>query len=78
MELLEWSDKFISGNNLIDTQHEILMKECKEILSLIMQDNHDNSYVLEKIIKLSRKIEEHFFDEEKILLDKNFTIRGTY
>lgn len=73
MELLEWSDKFISGNNLIDTQHEILMKECKEILSLIMQDNHDNSYVLEKIIKLSRKIEEHFFDEEKILLDKNFT-----
>lgn len=65
MELLEWSDKFISGNNLIDTQHEILMKECKEILSLIMQDNHDNSYVLEKIIKLSRKIEEHFLMKKR-------------
>ena len=72
---LVWHKNFCCGNQIIDTQHQLLFKAANELLARVLLDpslSTEESEIAELITQLVDDIRQHFHDEEKILKSKGF------
>ncbi|MFI4940900.1 MAG: diguanylate cyclase domain-containing protein [Burkholderiales bacterium] len=69
---LVWKDAFLSGNRLIDQQHQELFQLSNALLdAFVSQRSHDEITML--VAKLLEAVTQHFRDEETILADLQFS-----
>jgi len=63
---LNWRSTYLSGNPLIDEQHQALITGANQLLTLLLE-NHARSEVASQIDSLLRNAAQHFKDEEAII-----------
>lgn len=68
---IEWGPFFRSGNETVDLEHQQLIGLSNEIIVNCFLDNN-RTQMLELFQKLLDEIEEHFEDEETILLEHGY------
>lgn len=74
---VEWKDQWLSGNKLIDRQHQNLLELGNDFIEQTLNDP-ENISIGEQLDDLIEHIVEHFRDEESILEKNNFDDLGTH
>ena len=68
---LVWSPAFLSGNALIDTQHEGLFQRSNELLDAVLSERPVQE-ISSHVTRLLAEVVQHFQDEERILAEVGF------
>ena len=68
MAIIQWSNFFSVGVDIIDEQHKKLIEILNELYDGI-QDNNGEEAIKDAIPKLVQYTKEHFVTEEKFMLD---------
>lgn len=68
---LLWKNTFLSGNHLIDSQHEELFHRANELLDAVLS-GRPNEAIATIVNRLLTQTERHFQDEERILGELSF------
>jgi len=71
MDIIEWSDKFSVGLNLIDEQHKRLI----DIINVMIENSHsefDKEIISKTLHELVEYAIYHFNDEEKLMMENSY------
>jgi len=61
-----WSDKYVLGNALIDTQHRMLMMLCRK-LDIAIKTRQDPQAIQRVILEVKKFAEFHFVSEQNLM-----------
>ena len=70
-EVLNWDDKYLTGIEIIDSQHKKIFKSINETFDAI-EKSEKKEKILELIIRLDFYTTEHFDTEEKYMIELEY------
>lgn len=70
-EIIKWNDKYLTGIEIIDSQHKKIFKSVNELYDAI-EKLETKEKILELIGNLDFYTTEHFDVEEKYMIDLNY------
>jgi hemerythrin len=77
MSLVRWDDKYIVGNEVIDSDHKALFALINEFYDAFQETKRrrDLGFILMKLVKYA---EQHFQREEAIMLENGYPVQAEH
>jgi len=66
-ELFQWSDDYLTGNDVIDKEHQYLFSLLQKVFDVISQFGGDQQIIMDSLDTLLDFTESHFRDEELMM-----------
>lgn len=72
-ELFQWSDDYLTGNDVIDKEHQYLFSLLQKVFDVISQFGGDQQIIMDSLDTLLDFTESHFRDEELMMRYYHYT-----
>jgi hemerythrin-like metal-binding protein len=71
-KLWEWNQDLITGNSLVDTEHQVLFRVINDLIMALNTDESDTLSIEVAIHELIKYVAFHFTDEENLMKKFNY------